>query len=151
MCLLHLDAGSKPGVQPRGGSGGRQHKASGTFVLLVVLLVLGGIFAAWYHFLATPAAKAQVSDLAGSVKSFGSSLLGLIGDKVAEWTGRGRGGLGGGRAGGAAYVPLDEELNYFQPLPAAGADAPDVVVQPAHAGSGGGGGGGGGDGVFTLR
>jgi hypothetical protein len=162
--------GARPGVQPHGGSGGRQHKASSVFVVLVVLAVMGGIFGAWYHFLASPAARAQVEDLAYAAKSFGSSLVGLVGDKVGEWTGRGRGGLGGGggfgggfgggggggSAGAGRYVPLDEELNYFQPLPAAGADAAEVVVvgvppAPLPRDGGGRGGGGAGGGVFTIR
>jgi hypothetical protein len=138
-------AGANPGVQPHGGSGGRQHKASSSFVLLVVLLVMGGIFGAWYHFLASPAAKAQVEDLAVSIKSFGSSLVGLVGDKVAEWTGRARGGLGGSSSAASRYVPLDEELNYFQPLPAPAADAAEVVVGMGPPGDGSG------NGVFTIR
>lgn len=135
--------GSKPAVQPHG-SGGQQRKASSTFVIIVVGLVMGGIFGAWYHFLASPAAKAQVEDVASSVKGFGTSLVGLVGDKVAECLGRGR---SGSSSAAARYVPLDEELNYFQPLPAPAADAPEVVVGMGPPGGSGGSGGG----VFTLR
>lgn len=146
-------AGSKPSVQPHGGSGGRQHKASSVFVILVVLLVIGGIFGAWYHFLASHVARAQVEDVATSVKAFGSSLGGLVADKVGELLGRGGrgGGLGGGSSAAARYVPLDEELNYFQPLPAPAADAAEVVVGVGPPGGSSGGGGAAGNGVYTLR
>lgn len=139
-------AGSKPAVQPRGGGGG-QRKTSGVFVVVVVALVLGGIFGAWYHFLASAVAKAQVEDVFQSLKALGGSVVGLVGDKVAEWTGRGRAGFTGGSTA-ARYVPLDEELNYFQPLPAHTADAAEVVVglPPAANGSDPGG-----NGVFTIR
>lgn len=135
-------------------------------MVLVVLAVLGGIFGAWYHFLASPAARAQVEDLAYAAKSFGSSLVGLVRDKVGEWTGRGRGlggagggggGFGGGSGSSAAvrYVPLDEELNYFQPLPAPAPDAAEVVVvgvpPPLSRDGGSSGGGSGGGGLFMIR
>jgi len=137
-------------VQPRGGHG-RQHRTSGVFVALVALLVLGGIFGAWYHFLASAVARAQVEDIAQSAKAFGASLVGLVGDKVGELLGRGR-GVGGGVSRAPRYVPLgeelNEELNYFQPLPAPAADAPEVVVGVPRSSDGS---GPPGNGVYTIR
>lgn len=137
-------------MQPRGGHG-RQHRTSGVFVVLVALLVLGGIFGAWYHFLASAVARAQVEDIAQSARAFGTSLFGLVGDKVAELLGRGR-GVGGGVSMAPRYVPLgeelNEELNYFQPLPAPAADAPEVVVGVPRSSEGG---GSTGNGVYTIR
>uniref|UniRef100_A0A383W6M8 VPS10 domain-containing protein n=1 Tax=Tetradesmus obliquus TaxID=3088 RepID=A0A383W6M8_TETOB len=160
--------GAKPGVQPHGGSssssggssggGGRRSSAHGVFVFFVLLLVLGGVFGVWYQFLASAVAKAQVEDLAVSAKAFGVSFVGLVVDKASECFGRGRaGGFGGfsGRPGGGgggmpSYQPLDEELNFFQPLPAAGEAEAGLMPQSAFSPSGRPPSGSG-DGVFTIR
>eukprot|EP00878_Enallax_costatus_P010257 GHUV01010707.1.p1 GENE.GHUV01010707.1~~GHUV01010707.1.p1 ORF type:complete len:710 (+),score=160.81 GHUV01010707.1:152-2131(+) len=137
-----LRPGAKPGAQPHGtgGSGrGRRSAASGLFIFLILLVVLGGIFGVWYQFLASAVAKAQVEDLAVAAKSFGASLVGLVWDKIADLAGRGRGaGVSGSTM--PRYVALDEELNYFQPIPAAGGAE---ELQPPPVANG--------DGVFTLR
>lgn len=127
-------------MQPRGRGGDHQLRTSGFFVVVVVLLVVGGVFAAWYHFLASAAARAQVEDVATSVQAFGVSLAGLIGDRVSECWGRAHGKLPGSRGSPVRYTALDEELNYFQPLPAPAPDAAQVVVnvgQPRSASEGG--------------
>lgn len=136
-----LRPGAKPSVQPHGtgGSGrGSRSGTSGFFIFLIVLIVTGGIFGVWYQFLASAVAKAQVEDLAVSARSFGASLVGLVWDKVLQWTGRGPGP--GVSTTIPRYVPLDEELNYFQPIPAAGA-AEELQPPPAVNG----------DGVYTIR
>jgi hypothetical protein len=154
--------GAKPGVQPHGGSssssGGKRSSAHGFFVFVVLLLVLGGVFGVWYQFLASAVAKAQVEDLALSAKAFGVSFVGLVIDKTSECFGRGRGGgfggfsgrAGGGAAGMPSYQPLDEELNFFQPLPAAGEAEAGVLPQTGFSPLGRPPSGNG-DGVFTIR
>jgi len=129
-----LRPGAKPAAQPHGTAGtGRRQAVSGLFTFAIVLLVLGGIFAVWYQYLASAVAKAQVEELAMSVKSFAVSLAGLIVDKVSECLGKRSPaadlGLSHSAGPAARYTPLDEELDYFQPLPAprdeaAVADAP---------------------------
>jgi hypothetical protein len=152
----------RPGVQPHGGGsssssgGGKRSSAHGFFVFVVLLAVLGGVFGVWYQFLASAVAKAQVEDLAMSAKAFGVSFVGLVLDKAADCFGRSRGGGfgsrlgGGGAAGMPSYQPLDEELNFFQPLPAAGEAEAGLMPQTGFSPSGRPPSGSG-DGVFTIR
>jgi hypothetical protein len=156
--------GAKPGVQPHGSggsssggssSGGKRSSAHGFFVFIILLLVLGGVFGVWYQFLASAVARAQVEDLAISAKAFGVSFVGLVVDKASECLGRGRAGgfscrVGGGAAGMPSYQPLDEELNFFQPLPAAGEAEAGLLPQSGFSPSGRPPSGNG-DGVFTIR
>jgi hypothetical protein len=155
--------GAKPGVQPHGGGSssggsgsGKRSSAHGFFVFVVLLAVIGGVFGVWYQFLASAVAKAQVEDLAMSAKAFGVSFVGLVVDKAADCFGRGRGGGfgsrlgGGGAAGMPSYQPLDEDLNFFQPLPAAGEAEAGLMPQSGFSPSGRPPSGNG-DGVFTIR
>jgi hypothetical protein len=134
---------------------------------LVAVAALAGAGAAWYHFLASPLARARVEDAASELKSFLASLAGLLVDTLSgllSAAGRRAGGGGGGAGGGgfslagggggggvlgglassARYVPLeDEELNYFQPLPepSAAEAAAEMAAHPPLSSGGGGPGG----------
>ncbi|KIY96596.1 hypothetical protein MNEG_11365 [Monoraphidium neglectum] len=146
-----------PPSRRRRGGGGR----SALFTLFVLLLIVAGLAAAWFGFVASPAQKAGALELAGAAGVFCCGLWALAADGFGALLARVGAGAGALRLGGrgGAYAPLDEELNYFEPLPHA-EDVQTLVPPPlqrASTGDGGGGGGGanggggGGGGGFDPR
>ncbi len=148
-------AGKGGGGAPsrRRGKGGG---GSGLLTLFMVLAALSAVGGAWFAFLATPSQKSAAAEVGGAAGAFCSGLWAL----GADWfdttlarLGAGAGGLrfggGGGGGGGGAYEPLDEELNYFQPIPGGQAEEARALVPPPLQRAGSGGGEGEGD-VYRL-